>query len=174
MVGMSELVETDRLVATRPDVGDVQTLAALWDDDRVTSWLGGKRTREQVEALVARWQAHWGDHGFGPFVLRDRATDEVVGWCGLQWTTVAGERAIELLYGIDADRWGEGLTTEAARRMVAVADDVLGLDELVAFTLTTNRASQRVMEKSGFTYEREITHADLPHVLYRRSRPTAG
>ena len=27
------------------------------------------------------------------------------------------------------------------------------------------------MEKSGFVYEGEIEHANLPHVLYRRSRP---
>jgi RimJ/RimL family protein N-acetyltransferase len=163
-------VETERLACTRPAGRDIEPLATLWDDDRVTAWLGGARSREEVEVLVQRWRDHWDEHGFGPFVARDRRDDEVVGWCGLQWTTVAGERAIELLYGIDAGRWGEGLTTEAARKMVALADDVLALDELVCFTMTTNRASQRVMEKAGFTYEREIDHAGLPHVLYRRSR----
>ena len=39
--------------------------------------------------------------------------------------------------------------------------------DIVCFTLPTNRASQRVMEKVGFVYERDITHANLPHVLYR-------
>jgi RimJ/RimL family protein N-acetyltransferase len=38
---------------------------------------------------------------------------------------------------------------------------------VVCFTLTTNRASQRVMEKAGFEYERDIVHAGLPHVFYR-------
>jgi hypothetical protein len=27
-----------------------------------------------------------------------------------------------------------------------------------------------VMEKAGFEYERDIVHAGLPHVLYRRRR----
>ena len=31
-------------------------------------------------------------------------------------------------------------------------------------------ASRRVMEKVGFTYEGDIEHAGLPHVLYRHSR----
>jgi RimJ/RimL family protein N-acetyltransferase len=38
---------------------------------------------------------------------------------------------------------------------------------MVAITLATNRASQRVMEKAGLTYERELIYAGLPHVLYR-------
>jgi RimJ/RimL family protein N-acetyltransferase len=168
---MVQEMATERLVGTRPSPSDADALAAFWDDERIAAWLGGTRSREQVDAILARWDQHWDEHGFGPFVLRDRDTGAVVGWCGLQWTTVAGERAIELLYGIDAERWGEGLTTEAARRIVTLADEELGLDELVSFTMTTNRASQRVMEKSGFGYEREIVHADLPHVLYRRRRP---
>ena len=27
-----------------------------------------------------------------------------------------------------------------------------------------------MMEKAGFAYEREVVHAGLPHVLYRRER----
>ncbi len=43
----------------------------------------------------------------------------------------------------------------------------LGLEDVVAFTLTANKASRRVMEKVGMRYERDITHAGLPHVLFR-------
>ena len=70
-----------------------------------------------------------------------------------------------------ADRWGEGLTTESAHEVLRLADEEFRIEELVAFTMTTNRGSQRVMEKSGFVYEGEVEHASLPHVLYRRSRP---
>jgi RimJ/RimL family protein N-acetyltransferase len=45
--------------------------------------------------------------------------------------------------------------------------ELLGLDDIVAFTLPTNDASRRVMEKLGFSYERDIEHAGMPHVLYR-------
>lgn len=37
----------------------------------------------------------------------------------------------------------------------------------MSFTLTTNRASERVMAKAGLRRDREIVHAGLPHVLYR-------
>lgn len=46
----------------------------------------------------------------------------------------------------------------------------LELPSLVAFTLPTNVRSRRVMEKLGFTFERDIVWSEQPHVLYRLSR----
>ncbi len=48
-----------------------------------------------------------------------------------------------------------------------VAFTELHLPEIVCFTLPTNRASQRVMQKAGFRYERDLIYKDLPHVIYR-------
>ena len=62
------------------------------------------------------------------------------------------------------------LRTELAHACVEVGFEQLGLLEIVAFTLPDNIASRRVMEKAGFRYERDIVHAGLPHVLYRRQR----
>ena len=50
----------------------------------------------------------------------------------------------------------------------------LGLAELVSFTLTTNTASQTVMAKLGFVRDREVDHAGVPHVLFRRRAPLAS
>jgi [ribosomal protein S5]-alanine N-acetyltransferase len=36
-------------------------------------------------------------------------------------------------------------------------------DEVVGFTMTTNIASQRVLEKAGLSFERVLKHAGLPH-----------
>ena len=55
-----------------------------------------------------------------------------------------------------------------AARSLEVAFQVLGRDSVVAFTLHDNLASRRVMEKNGMTYEKDIIHAGLPHLLYRK------
>jgi ribosomal-protein-alanine N-acetyltransferase len=68
------------------------------------------------------------------------------------------------------ERWGEGLATELALASIDAGFGTLGLDELIAFTLIHNRASRRVMEKAGLSYEREFLHVGLPHALYRRVR----
>jgi ribosomal-protein-alanine N-acetyltransferase len=98
----------------------------------------------------------------------------MVGRGGLQHTFVAGVNEIEVAWAIVPQRWGEGLATELARAAVDVAFDDLGLNQLVAFTLPSNVASRRVMEKAGFIFEREIVHVGLPHVLYRRRRGEVG
>jgi RimJ/RimL family protein N-acetyltransferase len=100
-------------------------------------------------------------------VFRDRADGRFVGRAGLHNTHVGGNDEVELAYALMAEFWGKGLATEMVRAVMTVAVERLNMTDVVCFTLTTNRASQRVMEKAGFEYERDVVHAGLPHVLYR-------
>ena len=43
---------------------------------------------------------HWDRRGFGTWILRDRVTDEPVGWVGLHDTDIGGPGGVELLYAI--------------------------------------------------------------------------
>ncbi len=116
---------------------------------------------------------HWEHYGFGPWLLRDRASGVMVGRGGLQHTFVNDRHEIEVGWAIVPERWGQGLATELAQASVALAFDDLGLDRIVAFTLPYNVASRRVMEKAGFVFERGIVHKGLDHVLYRRTAETS-
>ena len=49
--------------------------------------------------------------------------------------------------------------------MVVVARDELRLPELAAWTLTTNRPSQQVLEKTGFVYRRDFECGGPPAPL---------
>lgn len=79
---------------------------------------------------------------------------------------------VEVAYALMPAFWGRGLATEIAGALLKVAFQQLALAQLVTFTITTNQASQRVMEKVGFTFERELVHGarGSPHVLYRIMR----
>jgi ribosomal-protein-alanine N-acetyltransferase len=133
--------------------------------------LGGFRSREQISQTLPSYVAHWDEQGFGYYVWLDRETGELVGRGGLRIVEIAEQPEVELGWATVADRWGEGLATEAARAFVEVAFNQLGLDDVVAFTMPDNGASRRVMAKLDMTYERDIVWADLPHVLYRLERP---
>lgn len=65
-------------------------------------------------------------------------------------------------YAIAPSCWGQGYATEIARAAVQRARE-LALPELVGFTLTTNLASQRVLQNAGLRFEREIEHVGLPN-----------
>src|SRR6185437_1056862 len=102
------------------------------------------------------------------WLLRDRDTGLMVGRGGLQYTDAIGGFAVEAAWTIVPERWRQGLATELAIASVGVAFDVLDLHDLIAITLPDNHGSRRVMEKAGFAYDRDIEHAGLAHVLYRR------
>ena len=165
---------TARLRCLRPTPGDAAGYRALLLDPAVQHWLRPRPLQpmhaEQAEEILTRDVRHWAEHGYGPWLLRDRGTDALVGRAGLSWTTATGEFAVELAWALLPDRWGAGLATEAARAAVARARS-LGIDEVVAFTVPTNLASRRVVEKAGLRYERDFEHVGLPHVLYRLPPP---
>ena len=164
-------VLTARMVCERLRREHADQLFTLLCDPRVARTLWPQRRppseADVIDGLEAKLD-HWRRFGFGLWLLRDRLTGEMVGRGGLQWTFVAGQSEVEAGWAIVPERWGEGLATELAEASVAVAFDDLDLPQIVAFTLPDNLASRRVMEKTGFVFEREIAHAGLPHVLYRR------
>jgi ribosomal-protein-alanine N-acetyltransferase len=52
--------------------------------------------------------------------------------------------------------WRQGLGTEIARAIVALAIERLGAEQVWCKVMTPNRASLRVAEKAGFTYSRTV------------------
>lgn len=119
--------------------------------------------------MFERDLAHWDRHGFGQWWWRLGEDGELVARGGLQWTMVGGEAAIEVGWAVQPQRWNSGIATELAEASIEVGFERLGLDSIVAYTLASNAASRRVMEKAGMVYERPVRHLDLPHVLYRLS-----
>ena len=170
------LTEIDKLFTPRMNAERLRPehedeLLALLGDPRVGATLGGPEDRAEVRAGLARHAAHWDREGFGYWLFRDRATGEVAGRGGLERKPVAGREEVEVGWAVVPERWGQGLATEMGHLAVRVAFDHLGLDEVVAFTLKTNAASERVMQKLGFGYEGDIEYAGLPHALYRLRAP---
>jgi ribosomal-protein-alanine N-acetyltransferase len=167
-------VQTARLICERLRLDHGPDLAILLGDPRVarTLFASGEPAAEATVILGLHSKLdHWVRYGFGQWFLRDRATGAMVGRGGLQHTFVAGRHEVEAGWAIVPERWGEGLATELALASVEVAFQDLELPEIVAFTLPDNLASRRVMEKAGFSYERQIVHEGLDHVLYRLQAP---
>jgi ribosomal-protein-alanine N-acetyltransferase len=132
---------------------------------------GGVLYHEETRRFLRRHLDHWDRYGYGLWAFRYREDGRFIGRAGLYNTHVGGNDEVELAYALMAEYWGRGLATEMAEEILSVAFERLGMTDLVCFTLTTNRASQRVMKKAGFEYERDVVHAGLPHVLYRITAP---
>jgi len=162
-----ERIDTERLVGTRITGGDLDRLRALYQDSRVAETLGGLRTDEWVAARLAFELDHWREHGFGAWMFTARSGGEFVGRGAVRHARVLEGDQIELGYALLPGYWSRGLATEMAGALARVARDELRLSELAAWTLTTNTSSQRVLEKTGFVYEREFEYDGAPHRYYR-------
>jgi ribosomal-protein-alanine N-acetyltransferase len=161
---------TDRLIAERLRVEDLDELCRMHQDPRVMATLGGLRSDAQTQQFLRDNLRHWDRYGYGLWMFRAKANGRFVGRGGLRHVHVGGHDEVELAYALMAAFWGSGLATEMARAILTVAFVHLGMADIVAFTLATNQASRRVMEKVGCQVERDIVHAGLPHVLYRLKR----
>jgi [ribosomal protein S5]-alanine N-acetyltransferase len=103
-------------------------------------------TRDAVAADPGR--VEWGARFF---VAGD--PPELVGWGGFKGPPQDG--VVELGYEIAEARQGGGLATAATRAMLeeALADD--RVTAVIAHTLAERNASNRVLEKAGFSFDGE-------------------
>lgn len=167
MAHAPDAFRTARLTAERLRPEHFADYHRLMTDPRVMATLGGRVWAEaETRDALRKALDHWDRHGFGIYVFRD-PSGALAGRAGLRSTEIDGRTETELLYAYLPEFWGSGLGTEAARALIGIGFGVLGVPDIVSFTLPTNVASQRVMQKAGLRYERDFVWHDLPHVFYR-------
>jgi RimJ/RimL family protein N-acetyltransferase len=145
-------------------------LLRMHADPRQMEMLGGVKDAGETRAYLDRNLAHWADHGFGLWMLRDPGSGEMVGRALVRTLPLDGITEVEIGYSLRPDCWGRGLGTGIARACLRYGFDVLRLPSLVALTQPRNVRSRRVLEKVGMAYERDMVHGGLAHVLYRGKR----
>jgi RimJ/RimL family protein N-acetyltransferase len=160
---------TARLNATRLAVEDLDDLVALHLDPDVSRFLGGVRTPEATAAYLGVNLRHWTDHGVGLWTLRTK-DGAFVGRAGLRLVDLEGVPELEIAYTFTKAAWGRGLATEIAEALVTFWALRRSEPELVGLVVKGNAASERVLLKAGFLYERDALFHDQPCGVFRRPR----
>lgn len=156
-----------RLFAERLTEAHLPLLRRMDNNAQLMASLGGVRSDAETKAYLERNLAHWEEHGFGIWILRDPTTGRVIGRAGLRHLSIEGAPEVELAFALLPEFWGRGLATDAARACVTIGREWLGLPSVVALTTADNLASQRVLLKAAMVPEREVPHGGRSHVLYR-------
>jgi len=160
---------------------DLEPFAALNADPVVMEHFPSTLSRARSDATVReRVLPMFAERGLGWWAVEVADVAPFVGFVGLQepsfeaWFTPC----VEVGWRLAREHWGHGYATEAARGALAYGFDVLGLPEIVSFTVPANRRSVAVMERLGMRYDGVFDHPRLPkgsplrtHVLYRLPRP---
>jgi [ribosomal protein S5]-alanine N-acetyltransferase len=158
-------LETERLRLLCWRADDWRQLQPIAQDREVMRYIsnGQPWTDEQIRGLVNRQIEGFAQRGFCLWRLLHKASDQMVGFCGLQ--PLPRTREIEIGWWLARAWWAQGLATEAGRAAMRDGFSRVGLERIVAVAQPENRASIHVMEKLGMTFESETTHRGFRVVL---------
>lgn len=176
--GTERMLATPRLLLREWRAEDVAPFAALNADQEVMRYFPATLSAAETEAMLERNRLHFAQHGFGFWAAEAKETGELAGFIGLGICSFEAHftPCVEIGWRLASRFWNRGLATEGAAALLRWADEVLRLEEVVAFTAVENRPSRRVMEKLGMTRDQadDFDHPRLPtghpltrHVLYR-------
>lgn len=159
--------ETERLTLRARGLEDLEACVSINSDPRVMTYLGTPWPSERQRAhLSGQMATDWGP-GLGYWsIFRRESPDDLLGWTGL--VAVGNGPDIQIAYRLKPEAWGDGIATEASRRVLAHAFETLALPCAVALIHPDNRASQAVIAKLGFA--RDGDYGDPPQHLYRRRK----
>lgn len=145
--GFPARLETERLILRRRDAAEASIYRQLWTerDERVPPRRRiAREGRPTVEDIAAQLGAEP-----GLLAVERRDTGDVIGYCGLVTQGSGSADEPELAFELLRSTHGNGYATEAARAVVAWADEA-GYRRLWAGVRDWNVASRRVLEKLGF------------------------
>src|SRR5262249_2301405 len=143
----------------------------------VMRYVGSPAGVKSAEATLERVRQRIGaDHsGIGFWRIESRADGTFYG-LGALIRMPSGDD-VELAYRLVRRIWGRGVATEASAALIDHAFNTLELPRLVAVTYPENRASQRVLDKLGFTRREDVDYRGVRaayYVLARDARAVRG
>lgn len=168
------VLQIDGFIMRSLQLSDLNALTAIWLDPDVTRFLpsrGAPIPRDKTEKSLKSFLEHWQARGYGIWAIVDENSSQMIGYCGLRYLDELNE--VELLYGLAKAFWGKGIATQAAQAAISYGFNVANLNRIIAIAFPENQASQRVMEKAGLRYEKQVHVFNLDAVYYSIARPTA-
>ena len=117
---------------------------------------GRPMTDEELDRRVAAAEARWRQFGFDMWVLECADSGEFIGRGGLIFSDELGE--VEVGYMLAREKWGQGFATELAVFALGFGFETVGLDRVVAVVDIPHLRSQRVLEKAGMHYQKDVTY----------------
>jgi [ribosomal protein S5]-alanine N-acetyltransferase len=167
------VIRRERFVLRPWTRDDVDALHAFWTTPELRRYLWDDLViaRETAEQIVDSHIATAEQHGIGYWGIlvpppAEPAEAPIVGFCGFRFVDDGPD--IELMYGLRAEYWGQGLATEACRALIEYLWRSTRFPLLYARTDPPNERSVRVIERLGMTHQ--STSASLITFVLRRPR----
>lgn len=145
------ILETERLILRAWTREDAEALFEICRDSEVMLHIGNRKPYESVEDAVnfLNWAVSYQKkNGYCRWAVIEKSGGKIVGSCG--FLRLKGDDK-ELGYLFAREVWGKGFATEAAYACLRYGFEKLHFTKVIALTDVDHLASQKVLEKIGFT-----------------------
>lgn len=161
-----KILETERLILRNQMPEDTETIIKMFGDPEVMRFIADGKTipRNIAEQSINRWNEYERKHGFTSWAVVRKDDNKFIGKCGFNY--LPDNSDIELSYMLDEPYWGNGYATEIAGAALDYGIKKLGLKRIVALVYPQNSPSIRVIEKTGFKYEKEYEYMGIKMLMY--------
>lgn len=148
---LPETIRTARLVLRRPRPSDAEDVFAYASDPVVTLHMDWPTHTDIVQsrAFLEHSEAEWVHGHEALWAITLAGEDRLIGVIAVRPN---GHKA-DFGYALARAHWGRGITTEAARAVIAETFRLPGIVRIWATCSIENIGSQRVLEKAGLERE---------------------
>jgi RimJ/RimL family protein N-acetyltransferase len=158
------VAETERLRLREWDQADETAFYEVMNRPEVMEYLGGVQTPEEWSLAYGRVVAFQRDYGHTFWIVEDRRTGEILGFCGIKRVNAPGAGELtghhEIGWRLRPESWGQGIAKEAAIASLDVAFGRLDAPRVIATTIPSNVPSQGLMHRLGMARREDLDYVD--------------
>lgn len=148
------IIETERLRLRELLEDDAPHVFELFRHEEVTRYYDVETMTNvtAAQSLVTFMRQRYASRSGIRWAIEERATHAFVGTIGFNNIHQGAHKGL-IGYELVPTAWGRGLATEAVLAVARFGHEDVGLNRIEAVVMLENRASVRVLEKTGFSEE---------------------
>lgn len=151
------LIETMRLTLRKLTTHDADFILDLLNQPSFIYYIGdrGVRTLEDAKRYIEKGAiSSYERFGFGLYLVILKEGDIPIGICGLVKRDVFIHADVG--YAFLPQFWSKGYAAESAAAVMEYAKTELGMKRILGVTMSENKGSIHVLEKSGLKFEKMV------------------
>lgn len=151
------ILETDRLILRKFFLGDAPFILELLNTPTWLQFIGDKGVKNLEDAenyLKNGSLKSYEENGFGFYLVAKKSTQKPIGMCGFIKRDELED--VDLGFAFLPDFIGKGFGYEIAQATLHYGKEILKLGRIIAIVDPQNTASNALLQKLGFVFEKTI------------------
>ncbi|HEX5653978.1 MAG TPA: GNAT family N-acetyltransferase [Chitinophagaceae bacterium] len=164
------IFETERLTVRRYTMEDLDQFYRLNGDEEIMRYIRPAKNLEESREFLQKILADYDSlPGLGRWALLLKKDRSFLGSFAI--IPVQESPDIQLGYALLQENWGKGFASESVKAGISYSFEKLGLSSIAAITESPNTASQKVLLRNGFVFEKSFQENEKEMNFYRFVNP---